>query len=46
MELTEKQMHEVSGGVSWGIIAAIAAGLVYIIGGLSGYTNPSRCNNR
>lgn len=38
MELTEKQMHEVSGGVSWGIIAAIAAGLVYIIGGLSGLT--------
>ena len=46
MELTEKQMYEVNGGVAWGVIAAIAAGLVFIIGGLSGYTNPSRCNNR
>ena len=46
MELTEKEMHNITGGVSWSIIAAIAAGLVYIIGGISGYTNPTRCNNR
>ena len=45
MELTEKQMHEVSGGVAWGVVAAVAAALVFIIGGVSGYTNPSRCNN-
>ena len=45
MELTEKEMYEVNGGVAWGVIAAIAGALVFIIGGLSGYTNPSRCNN-
>lgn len=46
MELTNKEMYEVNGGVAWGIISIIAAGLVYLIGGLSGYTNPSRCNNK
>lgn len=45
MELNEKQMHEVNGGVAWGIIAAIIAGLIFIVGGASGYTNPTRCNN-
>ena len=45
MELSEKQMHEVSGGVSWGIIAGIAAAIVYVIGVISGYTNPSKCSN-
>jgi len=45
MELSEKQMHEITGGVSWTVVSAIAAGIVYIIGIISGYTNPSRCNN-
>lgn len=45
MELTEKQMFEVNGGVAWGVIAGIAAAVVYIIGCFSGYTNPTRCNN-
>lgn len=45
MELTEKQMYEIEGGVSWGVIAGIAAAIVYAIGCFSGYTNPSRCNN-
>jgi len=45
MELTEKQMYEVNGGISWGIVAGIAAAIVYIVGCLSGYTNPNRCNN-
>ena len=46
MELTKKEMYEVSGGVAWGLVAAIAAAFVYIIGGISGYTNPTRCNNK
>lgn len=46
MELTDREMHDINGGVSWGVVAAIVAGLVYIIGGLSGYTNPSRCNSK
>lgn len=45
MELTEKQMHEVNGGISWGVLAGISAAIIYIIGALNGYTNPSRCNN-
>lgn len=46
MELTEKEMYEINGGVSWGVVASIVAAAVFIIGGLSGYTNPSRCNNK
>ena len=45
MELTEREMHEISGGISWGIVAGIAAALVYVVGCFSGYTNPNRCNN-
>ena len=45
MELTNKEMYEVDGGVSWGIIAGIAAAIVYAIGCLSGYSNPTRCSN-
>lgn len=45
MELTEKQMQEINGGIAWGVVAGIAAALVYIVGCFSGYTNPSRCNN-
>ena len=45
MELTEKQMYQVEGGASWGLIAGIASAVVFIVGFLSGYTNPSRCSN-
>ena len=45
MELTKEKMHEIECGASWGLIAAAAAALVYVIGFFSGYTNPSRCNN-
>lgn len=46
MELTQKEMHSVEGGgISWGIVAGIAAAVVYIIGCFSGYTNPNRCSN-
>jgi len=45
MELNEKQMHEVVGGASWTVASAIVAGIIYIIGVVSGYTNPTRCNN-
>ena len=47
MNLTKEEMCNVSGGgVSVGLIAGICAGIVYLIGALSGYTNPNRCNNR
>ena len=46
MELTKNEMYSVvGGGVSWGLVAGIAAAIVYIIGCVSGYSNPSRCNN-
>ena len=45
MKLTNIEMQNVDGGVSWGIIAGIASALVYVIGFFSGYTNPSRCSN-
>ena len=45
MELTEKQMQKVDGGVSLGVVSGIAAAVVFVVGFLSGYTNPSRCNN-
>ena len=45
MELSQKEMYNVEGGASWGVIAGIAAAVVYLIGCFSGYTNPSRCNN-
>ena len=45
MELTDKQMQKIDGGASWGLVAGIAAAVVYIIGCVSGFTNPSRCHN-
>lgn len=45
MELTEQEMYKISGGVSWEVVSAIAAGIIYIIGVISGYTNPTKCNN-
>lgn len=45
MELNEKQMHDVSGGVSWIAFSGIAAAVIYVLGFLGGYTNPTRCNN-
>mgnify|MGYP000584505847 FL=1 len=45
MELNEKEMYQVNGGIVWGVVAGLAAALVYIVGCFSGYTNPSRCSN-
>lgn len=45
MELTTIQMKEVDGGASWALLTGIAAAIVYLIGCISGYTNPSKCNN-
>lgn len=45
MELTQKEMYQIKGGVSWGIVAGVAAAVIYLIGCLNGYTNPNRCSN-
>jgi len=47
LELNECEMCEINGGaISWSLLAGIGAGIVYLIGVMSGYTNPSKCNNR
>lgn len=45
MELSKEKMHEIDGGVSWGLVAGIGAAIVYVIGFFSGFTNPTRCHN-
>ncbi len=45
MELTEKEMYKVSGGISWALLASLASAVVFFIGAFTGYTNPTKCNN-
>ncbi len=46
MELNDKEMNNVKGGaVSWPIVAAVGGVVAFIIGVISGYTNPTKCNN-
>ena len=45
-KLENKELKEITGGIGIGwIIGGIAAGLTFIIGVISGYTNPNKCNN-
>jgi hypothetical protein len=42
--LTKEEMLNIYGGaVSWGIVGAIAAGVVFIIGIIDGYLRPLKC---
>ncbi len=45
MELSKEEMYQIKGGVAWETLAVIGAAIIYIIGVISGYTNPNRCNN-
>ena len=46
MELNKQEMNNITGGgISWGIVAGVAAAIVYVIGVLGGITNPNRCRN-
>ncbi len=46
MELNKQDLIEITGGgVNWYIIGGIGAAITYIIGIISGFTNPSQCNN-
>ena len=46
MELNELEMQEVSGGaITVGTAAVIGGITFFILGAISGYTNPTRCNN-
>lgn len=44
-EISLSAMSEINGeGAGW-VIASIVAGVTFIIGIFSGYTNPNKCNN-
>lgn len=45
MELSKEEMYQVKGGVAWETVAVIGAAIIYFIGIISGYTNPTKCNN-
>ena len=46
MELTDNEMKEINGGgITWGTVAVGGGIIAFIIGIVSGYTNPSKCNN-
>lgn len=44
--LNEVELKQVNGGIGIGwLIGGIVAGITFISGILSGYTNPTKCNN-
>ncbi len=46
MELNEREMQETVGGaISWGTLSVIGGAVAFILGAISGYTNPNKCNN-
>ena len=45
MELSQNEMFKVKGGVAWDAAMVVGAIIIYIIGVVSGYTNPTKCNN-
>lgn len=47
MELTKKEMYDINGGgISWLTFGGIGAAIIYIIGIISGYSNPIKCGRR
>lgn len=44
-EISLSAMSEINGGGAGWLIASIVAGVTFIIGIFSGYTNPNKCNN-
>lgn len=47
MELNELEMTKVNGGggISVTVVSVIGGIITFILGTISGYTNPTRCNN-
>ena len=46
LELREVEMFEVTGGgLGWGVLTFLGTVVVLVAGIISGYTNPSKCNN-
>ena len=45
MELKLEEMSKIDGGASWEAVVTVGGIITLIIGIISGYTNPSACNN-
>ena len=46
MELNETEMMKINGGsISIELISIIGGIVTFILGTISGYTNPNKCNN-
>ena len=44
MELTKEELKQINGGgISFGVLAGIGAGLMFIIGVVDGYVRPLKC---
>ena len=45
ISINEKELEQVQGGgFSWGVAAAVVAGITFIVGIIDGYANPIKCN--
>ena len=46
MKINDKELEKINGGgcFSWGIFSAVVAGVTFIVGLISGYVNPVKCN--
>lgn len=44
-EIDNIEMSNVNGGSAGWVVAGIIAGITFIIGIFSGYTNPNKCNS-
>ena len=45
MNLDKKELKEIKGGgINFGILTAIGAGIVFLIGIIDGYVRPLKCN--
>jgi len=44
-QLSVKELENINGGaIKWGVIAAIGAGITFIIGVIDGIVRPLKCN--
>lgn len=43
-DLTTRELKQTEGGVSAGLVIAIIAGIIFIVGVIDGYIRPLKCN--
>ena len=42
--LTQNELKEINGGISWGLIGALGTIVVFLTGLIDGYLRPLKCN--